>query len=723
VDRASKITFNADNTRPVVVVQQPAAGSVLVQQGPGGGFTFDVRVSVTDPNLDLDPAVTRILLDGRPISGLTVTRSGQTCSFSGAAGVSEGRHVFRVEAADSAQPQRNVTALEQEIQVDGQPPAAVLEAVLAGPGGVVTSEIPGKLLTKGAILVRGSVSDSVALQAADLMIDGVQVASTARDVNGRDISTISGSAVVQFSITTSALLDGDRLLAVRARDASLKESTSAPVAITVDNTAPAITLIQPISGTFVAGDGQDGQGVRFEVLVRDRNLYRATLTLAGRTDPLQDVVYPPSSPAGDVVSLTAMTVITLQGPTTYSVAAVDRLGNSSTATSLAFTVDTEDPTALISDISAAPGQRNVVAPPEPVGARGFTPRFARGVILVSGSIQDSLRLGQTAQLLVDGVVAGEQALDGVQTAAQVRFELNTDQLSDGVLHILRIRAIDRAGRTNNSQANPAPPAPLGGNVQERVAVDRTEPIVEFLSPVGGVLPRGSSLVVSARITDYIFFRPRPRDVLLTTDRPEVAALLPRIEDSYQQETGNLSFTVPADKLPEGPLSFSLKATDRVGLTSATQTIRIGINNNGPQIRFARPNSLERVIGNSVLTARFTLTDPTPLVSSETKVLDIAPIRVRVHELLRDRSGKYRLGRQVDEKRFADLARSTGELPPARIASGEELNLRIRIAPGQFLRDRNYILVVTAVVDDNLNSIREPELGTTPPPGSFRVFFR
>ncbi|CAB5720519.1 Exoglucanase B precursor [Delftia tsuruhatensis] len=249
-------------------------------------------IEVTDPNL----SDTQIRLDGAPhVSGTRISGAGS--------------HVLQVDAIDLAgnTASQTVRFSIQSNAGDTTPPVIDIRTPLAG-----------AYLRRAATGLTAAIVDAQSTVAeAWFSIDGGAFVPLAVDAGQNDASL--------YAASLDGLADGVHSLVVRARDTQGNEASTEARSFTVDNTPPVITISGVAAGQYAAA-------VTPVISVTDLALHTSSITLNGATHA-------------------SGTPVAANGDYTLSVEAVDRAGNSATAT-LQFSIrlpvtDTTAPAVFI----------------------------------------------------------------------------------------------------------------------------------------------------------------------------------------------------------------------------------------------------------------------------------------------------------------------------------------------------------------------------------------
>ena len=239
-----------DTTPPTVAVTAPAAGAVLT-----GTVAFTATASD-------NVGVTKVeLRDGATVVA-TLTTSPYTSNWN-TSSVATGAHTLTAKAYDAAG--NSTTSASRAVTVaatDTTPPAVSLTAPAAG------------AVVSGTVTWSATASDNVGVTKVELR-DGATV-----------VATLTASPYT-FSWNTSSIATGAHTLTAKAYDAAGNSTTSASRAITIDRTAPTVTLTAPASGATVSGTVTVSATATDNTSVARVEFYRdgSTLLATGTTSP------------------------------------------------------------------------------------------------------------------------------------------------------------------------------------------------------------------------------------------------------------------------------------------------------------------------------------------------------------------------------------------------------------------------------------------------------
>jgi YVTN family beta-propeller protein/VCBS repeat-containing protein len=231
---SAPVTFIVDNTAPAVTLTAPADGAIV-----SGLVTLSATASDS-----VGVAGVQFLVNGVAVAD-ELTDSPYSLSVPTTA-ADDGTYVVSARARDAA---GNTTM--------SAPVTFVVANGTSGPTVAVTS-------------AGGPVSGLVTLTAAASDDDGV--AGVQFLVNGGPLGDEDTASSYSVSVLSTAAHDGTYVVTARARDSLGNLTTSAPVTIVVDNTAPTVALTAPADGATVSGlvtltaaasDGVGVAGVQF----------------------------------------------------------------------------------------------------------------------------------------------------------------------------------------------------------------------------------------------------------------------------------------------------------------------------------------------------------------------------------------------------------------------------------------------------------------------------
>ena len=291
---------------------------------------------------------------------------------------------------------------------------------------------PGEVMAMAAAAAADTTAPTVSLTgpANGARVSGtVNLAATAADnaggsgvvgvqfmVDGVAVGTEDPSSPYGVSWNTATVSNGSHTVRARARDAAGNIRTSSPVSITVDNTAPTVSVTGPANGATVSGS------VNLAATASDNaGVVGVQFLVDGVAVGAEDT----SSPYR--VSWNTATVA--NGSHTVTARARDAAGNITTSAARSVTVanavaDTTAPTV------------SLIAPPAgPV----------RGSVSLAATAADNVGV-VGVQFLVDGAALGAE-----DTSSTYGVSWNTATVTNGS-HTVAARARDAAGNTTTTPA-------------------------------------------------------------------------------------------------------------------------------------------------------------------------------------------------------------------------------------------------------------------------------
>ena len=373
---SAAVTMTVDNSPPAAAIASPAAGSIVA-----GAIT--VTANATD---NIAVAGVQFRVDGAALGAEDVT-----APFAAAwntATASNGSHTLTAVARDAAG--NSTTSAAVTLTVDNSAPAVA-----------VTSPAAGSILI-GAITVTATATDNIAVAGVQFRVDGAALG--AEDV----------TAPFAAAWDTATASNGSHTLTAVARDTAGNSTTSAGIAVNVDNGAPAVSVTSPAAGSNVSGtitvsatatDNAAVAGVQFR--------------LDGAALGAEDTVAP-YTVAWDTRTAT-------NGSHVLSAAARDTAGNVSTSVNVTVSV--------LND--ATPPAIAITSP-----ANGAT---VNATVVIAANASDDVAV-TGVQFLVDGVALGAE-----DTTAPYDVSWDTTTAGSGS-HTLTAIARDGAGHTTTSAA-------------------------------------------------------------------------------------------------------------------------------------------------------------------------------------------------------------------------------------------------------------------------------
>jgi len=489
----ASVAVTVDNTPPSTSIMTPAAGSYA--QG-----SIAVAASASDA---YGIGSVQFLIDGSPVGNALIapdTSGGYTYSTTlSLSGLNSGAHTLADVATDNA---GNTTTSPGVSFVIGYGPPAVS----------ITAPLPWTF-AHGVIPVTASVSGGTPPDNVQLLVDGKASGSPQ-------------SSGYVFNWSTTGVADGTHVLSATVTDSQGRTSSSAPISVTVDNTAPTTSLLAPAAGKYflttlpVQAHASDAYGVRSVQFVIDGAPVGGALTA-------------PDTTGGYTYSASLGTSSLTNGPHTLTDIATDNAGNTTTSAPVSFFVGAGPPTVAIS------------AP--------VTYSFASKTVTVTATATGGAA-PFTGKLLVDGVAT---PVIPTVVGSVLTFQWNTSGTPDGP-HTLAVQVTDAALASATSTAI-------------NVTVDNTPPTAIMYLPTS--LPG----YTYARDNGPTTFQVHASDangvasVRFTVDGSPVGPLLTKPDTAG---TYLYSLTFDTSTLAAGMHSVSATVTDSAGNTTSAVPLSI-----------------------------------------------------------------------------------------------------------------------------------------------------
>ena len=242
VTTAAERTVSVDNSGPSVSLAAPAEGANV-------SGSQAVRADASDP---AGVAGVQFKLDGNNLGAEDTT--GPYSVDWDTTQVSNGSHTLTAVARD---PLGNVrTASSVTVVVDNEPPPDTTPPVVS-----LSSPAAGAVVGGASVGITATASDNIGVTGVQFKVDDVAL-------GGEDTTA-------PYSVTwnSTASSDGAHTLTAVARDAAGSTASSSRT-VTVDNTAPTVSVMAPTDGASVSGvvsvagsasDGDQVAGVQFKV--------------------------------------------------------------------------------------------------------------------------------------------------------------------------------------------------------------------------------------------------------------------------------------------------------------------------------------------------------------------------------------------------------------------------------------------------------------------------
>ena len=234
----------------------PGLIEVVATDRAGNVTRVNVRVSIVPPSVALTTPAPGSLVGSRVVDLAGTSGTSTEVKVNGTAAQLPGNGTFRVQGFDlGAQDGLITLALEAKSCGGTASATAVLDLDTLAPVVAIDSPSAGALFGASPITVSGTVEDA---HLAEVKVNGV-------------VAQVEGQ---RFTAEGVVLNEGQNTLTATARDALGRTTTSAPVVVELDSTAPTATITEPDNGAVVATPQITVRGT-----VSDPNL--ATVTVNG----------------------------------------------------------------------------------------------------------------------------------------------------------------------------------------------------------------------------------------------------------------------------------------------------------------------------------------------------------------------------------------------------------------------------------------------------------
>jgi hypothetical protein len=299
---------NSSGSAPSVSVISPTAGTTV-----SGDITVTANASSSAGIASVQFAV-----DGGAFGSLaTAAPYSQSLNT---ASLTNGSHVLTAIAKDVAGNQTTSSGVAVTVSNSGSMPAVSITSPLAG------------ATVSGSIAVTASASSTVGIASVQFAVDGTAFGS------------LDTSSPYTQSLNTATLTNGKHTLTAVAKDTGGRQTTSAGLAITVNNsvTPPSVSITSPTAGATVSGtitvtaNASSSVGIASVQFTVDGTAFGSIDTASPYTQSL------------NTPSLT-------NGSHTLAAVAKDTAGNQATSAGVAITVSNSSSTPMVSITSPVSG--------------------------------------------------------------------------------------------------------------------------------------------------------------------------------------------------------------------------------------------------------------------------------------------------------------------------------------------------------------------------------
>ena len=369
---SAAVSVTIDNTAPAVSITAPADGATV-----SGMVTVSATASDNTGVIGV-----QFLLDGVAL-GTEVTTGPYALSWDSTT-ANSGSHMLSARARDAAG--NLTTSATVSVTIDNGAPTVSMTAPANG------------ATVSGMVTVSATASDNIGVVGVQFLLDGVPL--------GAEDTT--GPYSISWDSTTAN--SGSHTLSAQARDAAGHVTTSSTVSVTIDNTAPTVSMTAPANGSTPSGM------VTVSATASDnRGVVGVQFLLDGVPLGTEDTTGP--------YSISWDSTAASSGSHTLSARARDAAGNFTTSPTVSVTIDNTAPTISMT----APANGAAVS----------------GTVTVSATASDN-RGVVGVQFLLDGVPLGAE-----DRTAPYSISWNTKAVSLGS-HTLAARARDAVGNQTTS---------------------------------------------------------------------------------------------------------------------------------------------------------------------------------------------------------------------------------------------------------------------------------
>ena len=501
-------TVRVDQALPTLEILEPQPGAFENQP------SFSARVAAADDGSGIDESTFVFRVNGALVSSNCEFAGGEAvCVVSGLA--AEGDVSLQAQVADIAGNQSETAS--RTIVFDQTPPDV---SVVAPASGTFTR----------------NVTPTVILELSD-NLSGIELSTLSVSSNaGSQPFTCEVTGLSAECTPTAPLPEGANSITATVRDRADNESSEVSVALTVDVSAPLLSILQPTTG----------EALNTSTPVVDLSYSDAlsgvipgslSLQLDGAPQPTECT----SNSAG--ASCTFVSPLA-EGQHLAAAEVLDAAGNSSGVVEVRFLVDVTAPTV------------NFVSP-----AAGYINPTTSEIHL---SVNDNLSGINPNTLSVESAATGILACDIEQTAAVCVID---NALTDGDYEF-RARVTDRAG-------NVSPSAVLN------VSVDASAPSIEWVSPLQGAWSN------DLRPSFVVAFDEQGSSIDASTLEIEVGGQLTQFDCAVDQIGAECH---PRQDLDEGINSVRVRVSDLAGNFSEWLEFSLQVDQTPPALTFVSPDA-------------------------------------------------------------------------------------------------------------------------------------
>ena len=570
VGSSAPVVFTLATVAPTIAITSPVAGDNIINKteaaagvtisgtavaGTGGVAVNGQTATITifDSTNTVKDTYTATVAAGAWSVNVTAAQ---------AQGLADGSYSIKADVSDAIG--NAATTATQAIMVDETAPTIAITSPVAGDNIINKAEAAAGVTISGT-----AAAGSAAVNGQTATITIVDSTNAVKDTY---TATVTGGA---WSVNVTAaqaqgLADGSYSIKANVSDAAGNAAAAASQAITVDETAPTISITGPVAGDNIINKTEAAAGVTISGTATAAsaavNGQTATITIIDSTNTVKDIYTATVTAGAWSVNVTAAQAQGLADGS-YSIKAnvADIAGNSAITASQAITVDGTSPT--ISITSPVAGD-NVINKAEAAAGVTISGTAAAGSAAVNG---------QTATITI---------VDSTNTVK----DTYTATVAAGAWSV-NVTAAQAQGLADGSYSIKADLSDAAGNAAttatQAIAVDETAPTIAITSPVAGdniinkveaaagVIVSGTAAAGSAAVNGQIA-------TITIVDSTNA------VKDTYTATVAGGTWSVnvtaaQAQGLADGSYSIKANVSDVAGNAATTATQAVAVETLAPTV--------------------------------------------------------------------------------------------------------------------------------------------
>lgn len=368
---STAVLVTVDNTAPTLLITAPTNGATV------SGSAVNITATATDVTL----SVTKVEFAIDSSLYCTDTTSTYACSWNSTL-YSDGSHTITTTAYDTT---GNTASVSITVTVSNDTTAPMVSITAPSSGSYLSGTTP----------ITATASDSVGVTKVEFYSGTIKL--------GEDLNS-----PYSYSWNTATTTNGSKNLTAKAYDAAGHVGTSVAVSVTVDNSAPTVSITAPAASSYLKGT------VTFSAIASDNNSITQVQFLVDGGVVSTDTTSPYSYSWNTTTASNAAHILTTK--------ASDQAGNITTSSGISVTVDNSVPTVSVT----SPTNGSTVS----------------AVVSVIATASDNTGV-TNVEFLVDGVVKGSDASNPYS------YSWDTNTYANGA-HSLTANAYDQAGNATTS---------------------------------------------------------------------------------------------------------------------------------------------------------------------------------------------------------------------------------------------------------------------------------